>query len=217
MLIYMLLWPIVVVAVMSIVVGLCVKSLDTLSGLYGKMDAFLSNVALVIAHPDDESMFFVPTLSALVKQGRAKIHILCLSEGGEGAIARTRTSERHRAASILGVPAPLVHVVARDGLRDGMDQKWDLLIVQKEVMKFVKKHQIDTIITFDGRGVSSHPNHIATFHGVRNFLDSKRFPNIRAFSLRSTFILRKYISIFDALQTLREVSRTRKDTNNVVA
>jgi N-acetylglucosaminylphosphatidylinositol deacetylase len=35
---------------------------------------------LVIAHPDDESMFFAPTLHSLHSQG-ASVRILCLSNG----------------------------------------------------------------------------------------------------------------------------------------
>jgi hypothetical protein len=38
------------------------------------------NILLVIAHPDDECMFFSPTILGLQK-GSAKIHLLCLSIG----------------------------------------------------------------------------------------------------------------------------------------
>jgi N-acetylglucosaminylphosphatidylinositol deacetylase len=37
-------------------------------------------VLLVIAHPDDESMFFAPTLHVLLNHGAA-VRILCLSNG----------------------------------------------------------------------------------------------------------------------------------------
>ena len=39
---------------------------------------------LVIAHPDDESMFFVPTILALAAAGR-RVRILCLSTGSWNA------------------------------------------------------------------------------------------------------------------------------------
>lgn len=35
---------------------------------------------LVIAHPDDESMFFAPTLLELLRAGE-QVHVLCLSTG----------------------------------------------------------------------------------------------------------------------------------------
>ena len=45
-------------------------------------------VLLVTAHPDDECMFFTPTVRALVSEG-VPVHVLCLSTGeaGPGAAA----------------------------------------------------------------------------------------------------------------------------------
>ena len=40
----------------------------------------VTGVLLVIAHPDDESMFFAPTLLTLHQQG-VQLYILCLSNG----------------------------------------------------------------------------------------------------------------------------------------
>lgn len=37
-------------------------------------------VLLVVAHPDDECMFFGPTIFRLCEQG-AEVHLLCLSNG----------------------------------------------------------------------------------------------------------------------------------------
>lgn len=42
-------------------------------------------VLLVTAHPDDEAMFFAPTIHRLQQQGAA-IQILCLSNGGVGGL-----------------------------------------------------------------------------------------------------------------------------------
>jgi LmbE family N-acetylglucosaminyl deacetylase len=42
-------------------------------------------VLLVIAHPDDESMFFAPTLHVLQRQGAA-VRILCLSNGEQSCL-----------------------------------------------------------------------------------------------------------------------------------
>jgi LmbE family N-acetylglucosaminyl deacetylase len=41
---------------------------------------FLGRTLLVIAHPDDESMFFVPTIDGLVASNR-EVFVLCLSTG----------------------------------------------------------------------------------------------------------------------------------------
>lgn len=40
----------------------------------------VSSIALVIAHPDDEAMFFTPLIASLVQQKR-NIFVLCLSNG----------------------------------------------------------------------------------------------------------------------------------------
>lgn len=39
------------------------------------------NVLLITAHPDDECMFFSPTLLSLQQQQAVRVHLLCLSEG----------------------------------------------------------------------------------------------------------------------------------------
>ena len=50
-------------------------------------------ITLVIAHPDDECMFFYPTIS------RAKrLHIICLSNGGYDGLGEQREKELQRAA-----------------------------------------------------------------------------------------------------------------------
>ncbi len=56
-----------------------------------------TNVLLVIAHPDDESMFFIPTIVHLRSNGLRsrpiKLHLLCLSAGNaEGMIPSQYTS-----------------------------------------------------------------------------------------------------------------------------
>jgi hypothetical protein len=50
--------------------------------------AWGQRVLFVIAHPDDEAMFFVPTVVQLVNSG-VQVHLLCLSSGME------RISERN--------------------------------------------------------------------------------------------------------------------------
>lgn len=52
-----------------------------------------SSVLLVTAHPDDEAMFFAPTISRLQQQG-ASIHILCLSNGES---LKQQTPSKHTA------------------------------------------------------------------------------------------------------------------------
>lgn len=67
---------------------------------------------------------------------------------------------------------------------------------------------IDTLITFDARGISSHPNHISLYHGARHWLSSLmarksgwRCP-VDLYTLTTTNVVRKYISAFDAPVTM---------------
>jgi len=65
------------------------------------------------------------------------------------------------------------------------------------------KANIDVIITFDADGVSSHPNHKSLYHGARAFLTTimQRHSGwecpVKLYSLTTTNVLRKYISILD--------------------
>lgn len=46
-----------------------------------KLPQNASRVLLVTAHPDDECMFFGPTLIALAKNKNCRVFVLCLSKG----------------------------------------------------------------------------------------------------------------------------------------
>lgn len=64
---------------------------------------------------------------------------------------------------------------------------------------------IDILITFDDRGVSSHPNHISLYHGAMQFLASltNKRPSARlpvdVYSLTTVPITRKYLSFADSI------------------
>lgn len=67
---------------------------------------------------------------------------------------------------------------------------------------------VDVLITFDPRGVSSHPNHISLYHGARTFISTlmrgkKGWDSpVDLYTLTSISIFRKYISFWDAFVTL---------------
>jgi N-acetylglucosaminylphosphatidylinositol deacetylase len=59
---------------------------------------------------------------------------------------------------------------------------------------------IDVLITFDPQGVSSHANHISLYYGALHWLrkvDSTE-ATVAVYSLTTTNIVRKYISLLDA-------------------
>lgn len=55
-------------------------------------------------------------------------------------------------------------------------------------------------MTFDEQGVSGHPNHIATFRGVRAY--QRQSGAVPALALASTPLWRKYIGLLDSAVTL---------------
>ena len=46
-----------------------------------KRNGRAKNALVVTAHPDDECMFFAPTILQLVQEPNTKVHLLCLSTG----------------------------------------------------------------------------------------------------------------------------------------
>ncbi|RCN26906.1 N-acetylglucosaminyl-phosphatidylinositol de-N-acetylase domain protein [Ancylostoma caninum] len=81
-----------------------------------------SKVLLVIAHPDDETMFFTPALRALSVAGH-RIFILCVSNGNYEGLGRIRTYELRDAVHHLGVSPSDVTVLDYDAFQDG--GQWD--------------------------------------------------------------------------------------------
>ena len=67
---------------------------------------------------------------------------------------------------------------------------------------------IDAIVTFDAHGISSHPNHISLYNGAHAFLKALMHRHsgwdcpIKLYTLTTTSIIRKYLSIVDAPATM---------------
>ena len=80
---------------------------------------------------------------------------------------------------------------------------------------------INTLLTFDQHGVSSHPNHISLFRGSRAWIADLKAGNpgwrspVELYTLTSVNILRKYVGFLDAplsllIGGLRGVGMSRK-------
>ena len=179
-------------------------------------------ILLLIAHPDDEAMFFSPTLTWLTRPDLGNtVVVLCLSSGDADGLGHVRKGELVSSALMLGVREKEHVVVLEDEkLKDGMDQAWDTKYIASTLTKFFApqisslspkeppKANVDVIITFDSSGVSGHPNHIALLHGARNFLTTLMSRHagwtcpVTLYSLTSTNVVRKYASILDAPLTI---------------
>ncbi len=67
---------------------------------------------------------------------------------------------------------------------------------------------IDVLLTFDGQGVSGHPNHVSLYRGARQFVAALVQgkpgwrPPVDLYTLTTVPLLRKYTSVLDLLPTL---------------
>ncbi|BBG94181.1 N-acetylglucosaminylphosphatidylinositol de-N-acetylase family protein [Prunus dulcis] len=149
------------------------------------------NVLLVVAHPDDESMFFTPTINYLTMRGH-NIHILCLSIGDADGKGITRKEELYQASAILKVAHQQVKVLDHPDLQDGFGKVWNHNILAMIIEEEINSYGIDLIITFDNYGVSGHCNHRDVHYGVMKLLHASSQRKIEAWELVSTNIFRKY-------------------------
>ncbi|KAL4785600.1 putative deacetylase LmbE-like domain-containing protein [Aspergillus varians] len=83
-------------------------------------------ICLLIAHPDDEAMFFAPTLLALTKPELGNhIKILCLSSGDADGLGHIRRDELTKSARRLGIRHDSdVLVIDDHRFQDGMSIEW---------------------------------------------------------------------------------------------
>lgn len=197
-------WLIIVSSLIVLWVASLVKILH--SSLLPSKDSFLSNggtlnktrrnVLLVVAHPDDESMFFSPTISYLTSRGY-NLHVLCLSIGDADGKGSIRKEELYLACAILKVPLQQVRCLDHAELQDGFGKVWNHGLLANIIEEEVTKHGIDLIITFDDYGVSGHCNHRDVNHGVKKLLHNTSQRDIEAWELVSTNLLRKYSGPID--------------------
>lgn len=155
----------------------------------------VDRVALVIAHPDDEAMFFVPTIVALQSSG-VRVHVLCLSEGNFYGLGATRRAELHASCTqVLRVAHCQVLDDAR--LQDGASTDWDSSAVAEQIERYLTAHNIATVVTFDAGGVSGHRDHAAVFRGAERL--AARGGDVALFVLETVSLVRKYCLPLDLL------------------
>lgn len=142
------------------------------------------NVLLLTAHPDDECMFFSPTILNLIPI--AKVQVLCMSEGNDEGV---RQKELESSCKVLGISK--CESVNHELLQDGMSTNWDLDTIIGLTKAYVEKEGIDSIMTFDGYGVSGHVNHIALFRAMEQAVKSKTL-TIPVFKLKSISVFTKF-------------------------
>jgi len=165
------------------------------------------SILWVIAHPDDECMFFTPSIAALAPAGdpSRKAHLLSLSQGNDEGLGETRALELVASCAVFGIPAARCHSIDDPRLPDSMTVQWPREVIAAHVARYVEEHSIDLIVTFDSDGVSDHANHKALYHAL-----SEAQPGAPVYALRTTGLVPKYSSLLSLpLAFLRLVASRR--------
>ncbi|EEA19304.1 hypothetical protein TMatcc_009439 [Talaromyces marneffei ATCC 18224] len=158
------------------------------------------NVLLITAHPDDESLFFSPSILHNSEKPHVNRHLLVLSSGNFNGLGEHRRTETKASCAALGIRDDNCVILNDKDLQDNPRQWWDDSIIEKILGEYIKKWNIDLIITFDHYGVSGHVNHRSVSKGVKKFCDEHdHMPPI--YTNQSKFLLRKYSSLFDLIPT----------------
>ncbi|UJR23931.1 hypothetical protein I4U23_026903 [Adineta vaga] len=148
---------------------------------------YYGNCLLVIAHPDDECMFFAPTLLSL----QSNIYILCLSNGNNH-----RSDELHRSCLQLRIKD---HKIIDDQiyLKDDQNVTWSSDAILGHVKQSIREWNISTVISFDENGISGHRNHSSIYYALLKYSPKNQ---IHFLSLQSYPIYRKYLTLIEFLR-----------------
>lgn len=118
-------------------------------------------IQVLIAHPDDEVMFFAPSIIELNKpKYQNQISLTCLSVGNDQGLGQIRHEELVASLRILGVSDYEI-INDESKFKDSMEIEWDSATVAEYVSK-----DTDVVLTFDEYGISNHPNHKSLYHGA---------------------------------------------------
>lgn len=127
---------------------------------------------LVVAHPDDETMFFGPTVAGLRLAGYA-VHVLSLTIGDADGQGHLRARELAVAAQALGATeaVALNHSAFGDGLAS-----WDIDLAAAAIVTYASRtrRRLAKVVTFDAHGVSRHQDHGRTHRAVVRASDALR-------------------------------------------
>ncbi|KAM9320816.1 N-acetylglucosaminyl-phosphatidylinositol de-N-acetylase [Gastrophryne carolinensis] len=188
-----------VVAVVLLLVGwACSRWRDAVAGppLGGRLSGVRAPL-LLIAHPDDECMFFSPTLLNLRAEQRL-LSVLCCSTGNYYNQGEIRKKELVQSCAALGIPTSNVAILDHRDLPDDPRVQWDQHLLSDLILSHIRENNIDLVVTFDERGVSGHSNHISLFLAVRSLHSSGQLPEgCEVLVLESINIFRKYLSVLD--------------------
>jgi len=155
------------------------------------------SLLIVTAHPDDECLFFAPSiLGVLDGNQRTAGGLLVMSTGNNYGIGDLRKEELRGSCEALGIHASRCIALDHPELQDNPKVWWNTDLIEDIVREYVKKWDVDAIITFDEGGVSGHINHRAVSAAVSTYASTDANAPT-AYMVQTTSLVRKYTFLGD--------------------
>ncbi|KAK3358002.1 putative deacetylase LmbE-like domain-containing protein [Lasiosphaeria hispida] len=155
------------------------------------------NLLIVTAHPDDECLFFAPSILGVLDRNREVVGgLLVMSKGNNYGVGDLRRHELKGSCTALGIADERCIALDHADLQDNPHVWWDTDLIERIVHEHVKKWQIDAIITFDEGGVSGHINHRAVSAAVSKYASINPQAPV-TFTLTTAALPRKYTILGD--------------------
>lgn len=156
------------------------------------------SLLLVVAHPDDECLFFSPTLRVLQTRYHLNLNLIVFSRGNHVGLGETRARELLGSCQMFNIPQERCVSLDLANIQDNPKVWWPEEQLLPIIEEYVKKWSIDVLVSFDNGGISGHLNHRAVASAVRLFAQNQTNTMIKfSYELKSVSLLRKYSSILD--------------------
>ena len=140
-------------------------------------------LALLLAHPDDESFFAAGTIAKCVAEG-VRVGLLCATRGERGAtsdlcsineLPAVREEELREAARILGI-----HEIDLLPYEDQQLASAPMEEMRRAVVRTLRRLRPEVVFTFDPDGSNQHTDHIAisrfAMDGIAAAGDARWYP-----------------------------------------
>ncbi|CAF4276611.1 unnamed protein product, partial [Rotaria sp. Silwood2] len=157
------------------------------------------NFLIVVAHPDDECLFFSPTILGLISRDKIA-HVLVLSTGNSNGLGSIREKELKQSCQRLDVNLSQCTSLNLTDLQDNPNRWWPKENISELIDKYIKEYNIDLLITFDHGGISGHRNHKSIAFGVEYYIE-KSFKTPLIYEISTAAFLFEFSSIIDLFRT----------------
>jgi N-acetylglucosaminylphosphatidylinositol deacetylase len=168
----------------------------------------IARAAFILAHADDETMFFAPTITDIKKMGH-EVFLQVITSGTlkNDPRSQIRKQELLKAAHVFGVHTENIEVLDDPRLverANWLDYRTEL---NTHVANFISRNGITHVYTFDRYGVTGYLNHSSVHMAVRDYVNAH--PDVRAFELQTVWKLRQWAGFLDLLWTVCNTVKSR--------